>query len=72
MQANVKIKNGKNIKVKALADSGVITQNLQSWIYEITLYWVTQENSIESSVQTSLSYILLQMVCASYCVPYPK
>ena len=33
---------------------------------------VTQENSIESSLQNSLSYILLQMVCASYCAPYPK
>ena len=40
--------------------------------YEITLYWVIQENSIESSLQNSLSYILLQMVRASYCVPYPK
>ena len=33
---------------------------------------VTQENSIESPLQTSLSYILLQMVHASYCAPYPK
>jgi len=40
--------------------------------YEVTLYWVTQENSIESSLQNSLPYIFLQMVCASYCVPYPK
>ena len=32
----------------------------------------TQENSIESSLQNSLSYILIQMVCASYCAPYPK
>ena len=32
----------------------------------------TQENSIESSLQTSLPYILLQMVHASYCVPYSK
>ena len=31
-----------------------------------------QENSIESSLQTSLPYILLQMVHASYCAPYPK
>ena len=31
-----------------------------------------QENSIESSLQTSLPYILLQMVRASYCASYPK
>jgi len=40
--------------------------------YEVTLYWVTQENSIESSLQNSLSYILLQMVHASYCASCPK
>jgi len=40
--------------------------------YEVTLYWVTQENSIESSLQNSLPYILLQMVRASYCAPYSK
>jgi len=40
--------------------------------YKVTLYWVTQENSIKSSLQNSLLYILLQMVCASYCTPYPK
>jgi len=40
--------------------------------YEVTLYWVTQENLIKSSLQNSLPYILLQMVCANYCVPYPK
>jgi len=34
--------------------------------------WVTQENSIEISLQTSLSFILLPMVCAHYCAPYPK
>ena len=27
---------------------------------------------IKSSLQNSLPYILLQMVCASYCAPYPK
>ena len=32
----------------------------------------TQENSIKSSLQNSLSYILLQMVHANYCAPYPK
>ena len=32
----------------------------------------TQENSIESSLQSSLPYILLQMVCVSYCAPYSK
>jgi len=32
----------------------------------------TQENSIEFLVQSSLPYILLLMVCAHYCVPYPK
>jgi len=33
------------------------------------LYWVTQENSIEFLVQSSLPYILLLMVCAHYCTP---
>ena len=32
----------------------------------------TQENSIEISLQTSLPYIVLQMVCAKYCALYPK
>ena len=40
--------------------------------YEVTLYWITQENSIVSSLQNSLSYILLQIVCARYCASYPK
>jgi len=40
--------------------------------YEVTLYWVTQENLIESSLQNSLPYILLQMVCVRYCASYPK
>jgi len=31
-----------------------------------------QENSIESSLQSSLPYILVQMVHASYCTPYSK
>jgi len=34
--------------------------------------WVTQENLIEISLQTSLPYILLLMVCANYYAPYPK
>ena len=33
---------------------------------------VTQENSIEFLIQSSLPYILLPMVRANYCVPYPK
>ena len=33
---------------------------------------VTQENSIEFLIQSGLPYILLPMVRASYCVPYPK
>ena len=33
---------------------------------------VTQENSIEFQVQSNLPYILIPMVCANYCVPYPK
>ena len=46
-----------------------------------TLEWVnkknlilglTQENSIESSLQSSLPYIPIYMVYASYWVPYPK
>ena len=36
------------------------------------LYWVTQENSIEFLVQSSLPYILLLMVCAHYYAPYPN
>jgi len=32
----------------------------------------TQENSIEIPLQTSLSFILLPMVCAHYCAPYSK
>ena len=32
----------------------------------------TQENSIEFLVQSSLPYILLLIVHAHYCVPYPK
>ena len=37
-----------------------------------TLYRAIQENLIKSSLQNSLSYILLQMVHTSYCVLYPK
>ena len=33
---------------------------------------VTQENSIEFLVQSSLPYILVPMVRANYCAPYPK
>ena len=33
---------------------------------------VTQENSIEFLIQSSLPYILFPMVCASYCALYPK
>jgi len=33
---------------------------------------VTQENSIEFLVQCSLPFILVPMVRASYCAPYPK
>ena len=32
----------------------------------------TQENSIEFQVQSSLPYILIPMVHANYCAPYPK
>ena len=32
----------------------------------------TQENSIEFLVQSSLPYILLLMVRAHYCAPYPN
>ena len=31
-----------------------------------------QENLIKIPLQTSLSYILLPMVHAHYCAPYPK
>ena len=33
---------------------------------------VTQENLIKSSLQNSLPYILLKIVHANYCAPYPK
>ena len=33
---------------------------------------LTQENSIENSVQGSLSYIPIYIVHASYCAPYSK
>ena len=36
------------------------------------MYWVIQENSIEIPLQSSLPYILLPMVRAHYCAPYPK
>ena len=39
---------------------------------EQLLYWVTQENLIEVPLQSSLPFILLPMVCAHYCAPYPK
>jgi len=40
---------------------------------EITLYRVfTRELDRELFVQTSLPFILLPMVCARYCAPYPK
>ena len=42
------------------------------WDYVVILYWVIQENSIESSLQNSLSYIPLQIVHASYCASYPN
>ena len=32
----------------------------------------TQENSIEFQVQSSLPYILIPMVRANHCAPYPK
>ena len=50
----------------------VIILNSKSGIKEQLLYWVTQENLIEIPLQTNLSYILLTMVCAHYCAPYPK
>ena len=31
----------------------------------------TQENSIEFLRQSNLPYILIPMVCANYCAPYP-
>ena len=37
-----------------------------------TLYRVTQENSIENSVQDCLSYILRPMVHATLLLAYPK
>ena len=39
---------------------------------EQLLYWVIQENSIKIPLQSSLPYILLPMVHAHYCAPYPK
>ena len=45
---------------------------LKSLGLEQLLYWVTQENSIEIPLQSSLSYILLPIVHAYYCAPYPN
>jgi len=39
---------------------------------QILILEKTQENSIESSLQSSLPYIPIHMVCANYCVSYPK
>ena len=36
------------------------------------MYWVTQENLKENSVQVCLPYIPNYMVCASYYASYPK
>ena len=45
---------------------------LKSLGLEQLLYWVTQENSIEIPLQSSLPYILLPMVHAYYCTPDPN
>jgi len=50
---------------------------LWSWVFRVrqknnSCIGVTQENLIEIPLQTNLPYILLTMVCAHYCAPYPK
>jgi len=50
----------------------VMIQKTQSCLKKRTLYWVIQENLIESPLQSNLPYIPIQMVYASYCAPYPK
>jgi len=58
--------------LKYCSNSWCYNSKLLELDYKVTLYWVTQENLIKSSLQNSLPYILLQRVCASYCAPYPK
>ena len=50
----------------------VIDLSHKGWTKNNSYIEVTQENSIKSSLQNSLLYILLQMVRANYCAPYPK
>ena len=48
------------------------TQALRTGQVEESCIGLTQENSIEFLVQSSLPYILLLMVHAYYCAPYPN
>ena len=50
----------------------IIDLSPKGWTKTNSYIGVTQENSIEIPLQSSLPYILLLMVCAYYCAPYPK
>ena len=66
-------KEGKNLTVEVTIDITILwikTQRVKS--RNNSCIGVTQENSIEFLRQSSLPYILLPMVHASYCASYPK
>jgi len=50
----------------------IIDLSPKSWTKNNSCIEVTQKNSIEIFLQSSLSYILLPMVHAYYCISYPK
>jgi len=50
---------------------GVMTLKLKVSSNKTTLV-LSNTREIEFLVQSSLPYILLLMVCANYCAPYPK
>jgi len=50
----------------------VIDLSPKGWTKTNSCIGVTQENSMEISLQSSLLYILLLMVHTYYCAPYPK
>jgi len=66
---------------KKKLDRPIYVRNMNNTVMNL-IFWVgyknnsyirkTQENSIEIPLQTSLPFILLPMVHAHYCAPYPK
>ena len=52
--------------------SNVIDLSPKGWTKTISCIGVIQENLMEILLQSSLPYILLPIVCAYYCAPYPK